>query len=87
MAQTVLAIQSHGMLPPVEIPPGHVGPLTLPGTDRQVWWTGRVAIGLRYERQHTQGALGQSAAWLQTLLLASARTWRAASVPTLTDRR
>ena len=30
----------------MSIPPGHVGPVVL-GTGRLVWWTGRVAIGLR----------------------------------------
>ena len=34
----------------VDIPPGHLGPMVLPGTQRTIWWTGRVAIGLRYER-------------------------------------
>lgn len=30
------------------IPDGYRGPVALPGTGRIVWWTGRVAIGLRY---------------------------------------
>jgi hypothetical protein len=30
------------------IPEGYAGPIALPGTGRMVWWTGRVAIGLRY---------------------------------------
>ena len=29
------------------------GPIALPGSGRVVWWTGRVAIGLRYEAPHT----------------------------------
>ena len=33
------------------VPPGHIGPLVLPGSGRLVYWTGRVAIGLRHERQ------------------------------------
>jgi hypothetical protein len=28
---------------------GYRGPVALPGTRRYVWWTGRVAIGLRFE--------------------------------------
>ena len=35
--------------PPVAIPQGHVGPFVIPGTGRMVWWTGRVAIGLRHQ--------------------------------------
>ncbi|MET0381866.1 MAG: hypothetical protein ABW032_00420 [Burkholderiaceae bacterium] len=30
------------------IPQGYVGPVALPGTGRVVFWTGRIAIGLRY---------------------------------------
>jgi hypothetical protein len=53
----------------VEIPKGHVGPVLLSGTGRTVWWTGRIAIGLRYEPpQHTE-SFGQSALWLQDVLL------------------
>jgi hypothetical protein len=69
MDQAQLPMRRDGSSPPVDIPPGHVGPLTLPGSEREIWWTGRVAIGLRFERQHTKGTLGQSAAWVQDLLL------------------
>lgn len=55
--------------PPVPIPDGHVGPLSLPGTQREIWWTGRVAIGLRYERSKALEPLSQSAMWVQELLL------------------
>ena len=51
---------------PVAIPPGHVGPVALPGTGRMVWWTGRVAIGLRSQN----APRFESALWLQDLLLA-----------------
>ncbi|HEX6704513.1 MAG TPA: hypothetical protein VF169_07105 [Albitalea sp.] len=54
---------------PVAIPPGHVGPVTLPGTGRTVWWTGRVAIGLLHEPRR-QAGLSESARWVQALLLA-----------------
>lgn len=58
--------------PPIEIPDGHVGLVELPGTERRVWWTGRVAIGLRYERPRSLGPLPQSANWIQQLVLAHA---------------
>jgi hypothetical protein len=73
MGQAQLPVRRDSSLLSMHIPAGHVGPLTLPGSDREVWWTGRVAIGLRFERQHTQGALGQSAAWVQSLLLGPSR--------------
>ena len=30
------------------VPQGYVGPVALPGTGRMVFWTGRIAIGLRW---------------------------------------
>ncbi|HEX7637622.1 MAG TPA: hypothetical protein VF457_04430 [Burkholderiaceae bacterium] len=30
------------------VPKGYTGPVALPGTGRIVYWTGRIAIGLRY---------------------------------------
>jgi hypothetical protein len=38
-----------------------------------VWWTGRVAIGLRHQawRQHE---IGQSELWVQDVMLASAKS-------------
>jgi hypothetical protein len=30
------------------VPQGYVGPVALPGTGRMIFWTGRIAIGLRY---------------------------------------
>ncbi len=52
----ISAIGTHGKLPashpaPFDkgwVPPGYVGPVALPGTGRLVYWTGRIAIGLRY---------------------------------------
>jgi hypothetical protein len=55
---------------PVAIPADHIGPVVLPGTNRQVWWTGRVAIGLRYEPNTERQPAGRSAQWLQDLMLA-----------------
>lgn len=63
-------IALHGAQPPCALPPDHVGLVTLPGTTREVWWTGRVAIGLRFERERAPGCMGQSAEWLQRVLLA-----------------
>ena len=57
----------------VAIPPGHVGPVALPGTGRTVWWTGRVAIGLRHQPQTRIGAPSQSALWIQQLMLGTGR--------------
>jgi len=70
MAQSEFPIGLNDATPPIDIPKGHIGPVVLPGTQREVWWTGRVAIGLRYERQGRQGPLGQSAEWVQRLMLA-----------------
>jgi hypothetical protein len=54
---------------PVAVPEGYTGPLALPGTNRHIYWTGRVAIGLRYEREQ-RGVLSQSGHWIQSLMLA-----------------
>jgi hypothetical protein len=55
--------------PPVDVPPGHVGPVYLPGSGRLVWWTGRVAIGLRHQPPPSYEGIGQSALWVQKLML------------------
>ncbi|MCY7316414.1 MAG: hypothetical protein LH480_12535 [Rubrivivax sp.] len=55
--------------PPCALPPGHVGLVTLPGTSREIWWTGRVAIGLRFEGHRTTSSASLSAEWLQRVLL------------------
>ena len=62
-------IRTHDTAPPVQIPPGHVGPVVLPGTGRMVWWTGRVAIGLRHQPTRNFGPITQSALWVQSLML------------------
>ena len=54
---------------PVAIPPGHVGPVVLPGSGRMIWWTGRVAIGLRHQATKDIGAFTQSALWIQDVML------------------
>ena len=55
--------------PPVAIPAGHVGPLVIPGTGRLVWWTGRVAIGLRHQPERYFESTAQSSLWIQRLML------------------
>ena len=62
-------IRSNDGAPPVQIPPGHIGPVVLPGTGRMVWWTGRVAIGLRHQPTRNFGPITQSALWVQGLML------------------
>jgi hypothetical protein len=60
--------------PPVAIPPGHVGPFVIPGTGRMVWWTGRVAIGLRHQPERYFEPLGQSSLWIQRLMIGRGRS-------------
>ena len=62
-------IRHNQATPPVALPPGHVGPVVLPGTGRMVWWTGRVAIGLRHEAPRRQEQMSRSALWLQDMML------------------
>jgi len=65
----VPGIRTNEATPPVAIPPGHIGPVVLPGTGRLVYWTGRVAIGLRHEpRPHVQ-SVPHSTLWVQDLML------------------
>lgn len=54
----------------IPVPPGYVGMLTLPGTGRQVYWTGRLAIGLRHQpaRDHDR-PVAESELWVQQALL------------------
>ena len=40
-------------LPPISMSSGYVGPVRLSGTGRMIWWTGRVAIGLRYQARRS----------------------------------
>lgn len=61
------------------VPQGHVGPVVLPGSGRLVWWTGRVAIGLRHQPAPRAEAFGQSALWIQDLMLQPDSTHRAAA--------
>ena len=53
----------------LDIPAGHVGPVLLSDTGRTVWWTGRVAIGLRYQPQRCLEPLPRPSLWIQDLML------------------
>jgi hypothetical protein len=53
----------------IEVPKGHIGPVVLSETGRTVWWTGRVAIGLRYQPPRYAESYGRSALWIQGVLL------------------
>ena len=64
-------MRQDGDAPPVEIPEGHIGPVILPGTGRMIWWTGRVAIGLRHVPDRRYEPVSQSALWVQNLMLAA----------------
>ena len=67
------AIHLNSALPLVEIPPGHVGPVVLPGSGRMIWWTGRVAIGLRHESGRPYEMPSHSALWVQNLMIGAGR--------------
>ena len=73
-APPAVTIHHSAEVPPVQIPPGHVGPVVLPGTGRLVYWTGRVAIGLRHQPPARSDAVPQSALWVQDLMLGSGCT-------------
>jgi hypothetical protein len=55
--------------PPVALPQGYVGPAWLPGTGRMIFWTGRVAIGLRHAAPPHAMLHTSSADWVQSLML------------------
>jgi hypothetical protein len=68
-----LPIRHSSAVPPVEIPPGHIGPVVLPGSGRLVYWTGRVAIGLRHQPSLRGDAVPHSTLWVQDLMLSPGR--------------
>ena len=72
------AIHQNSAAPPMAMPPGHIGEFVIPGTGRLVWWTGRVAIGLRHQPQRYFEPVAQSSLWLQELMLGKTRRVRAA---------
>ena len=64
-----MSIRHNDAVPPVAIPAGHIGPVVLPGSGRLVYWTGRVAIGLRHQRPAHSEVVSQSALWVQEVIL------------------
>ena len=65
-------IRLNSELQALSVPDGYVGPMTLPGSNgRTVYWTGRVAIGLRHQPSQSPSGATQSALWIQDLLLAA----------------
>ena len=71
-------IEHSSSAPPVTIPPGHVGEFVIPGTGRQVWWTGRVAIGLLHRPERCIEPSTQSSLWIQELILGKPKRGQAA---------
>lgn len=63
------AIPSANDAAPLSLPSGYVGPAVLPGSNRHIWWTGRVAIGLRYVPPSRQTPAGRYGELLQCSLL------------------
>jgi hypothetical protein len=59
--------------PPVAIPRGHIGEFVIPGTGKRVWWTGRVAIGLRHQPVRCSEPMARSSLWIQQLMLGRSR--------------
>lgn len=57
--------------PPLGVPPGYTGWVFLPGSGKAAWWTGRVAIGSRYEPPR-RVVVGEGMQRLQTALLQAA---------------
>lgn len=55
---------NYALIPPSAEP----GWISLPGSGRQIWWTGRVAIGLRHQSWRSPPTT-VSSDWIQTLLL------------------
>lgn len=70
MNATITSIRPGREALPFAVPADYTGPLTLPGSGRAVWWTGRVAIGLRHEAP-ARVMTGASERWVQSLLLAA----------------
>lgn len=54
------------------IPNGHVGPYVL-SSGRMIYWTGRVAIGLRHQPYAPAQPMTQGGVWLQAVMLRARR--------------
>ena len=66
-------IELSSAAPPIPVPRGHVGEFVIPGTGKLVWWTGRVAIGLRHHPVRCLEPTAGSSLWIQDLLLDGSR--------------
>jgi hypothetical protein len=56
---------------PLGIPEGHVGPYILV-SGRMIYWTGRVAIGLRHQpHRRVDQPMSKGAVWVQNVMLRS----------------
>ena len=71
--QRRLAIDHSSTVLPVPIPRGHIGEFVIPGTGKRIWWTGRVAIGLRHQPVRCLDPVATSSLWIQTLMLGRSR--------------
>lgn len=71
VSQKFAGIQAQNEQQPLSIPDGHVGPIVLSNTGRVVYWTGRVAIGLRHQPVRYEEPLSHGAHWIQQLMLKS----------------
>jgi len=68
-SKAIRRIHQSASTPPITVPDGHIGPVILPGSGRQIWWTGRVAIGLRHEPERFRAAAPESTLWIRPLML------------------
>ena len=73
-----MGIDHSSTAPPVAIPRGHIGEFVIPGTGKRVWWTGRVAIGLRHQPVRCLDPVAKSSLWIQDLMLGRLQGLRAA---------
>jgi hypothetical protein len=71
MSHKFAGIQAQNEQQPLTIPDGHIGPIVLSNTGRLVYWTGRVAIGLRHQPVRHEEPLSHGANWIQQLMLRS----------------
>jgi hypothetical protein len=72
-----IGIDHSSTAPPVPIPRGHIGEFVIPGTGKRIWWTGRVAIGLRHQPVRCLDPVAKSSLWIQGLMLGGLKGLRA----------
>jgi hypothetical protein len=74
-----IGIDHSSAAPPVPIPRGHIGEFVIPGTGKRIWWTGRVAIGLRHQPVRCLDPVATSSLWIQRLVLGRSQGLRASA--------